>query len=290
MFNNKTKKEAVERLKREMSSYEKARKDLERSAVRLHNRRESSIALIKEIEKYINRLANTPKEFEKNVSEINVNIAGFEALTQIEYDEELIVKIGGGGAALGVGGGVAVAAMGPTVAMSIATTFGTASTGAAIAGLQGAAATNAALAWLGGGALAAGGGGGMAAGNAFLALAGPIGWALGAIGLVGGGLFANKKNKEAAIKAEDERVKLKASRKNLEAVNYNIKRLRQSTKEISKLLNESFVQFVEETRSVTSYEQFTDEHKHELRAIINNTLSLSKLFMEDVGDGNSQEI
>lgn len=289
MFNNKTKKEAVERLKSEMSSYEKARKDLERSAVRLHNRRESSIALIKEIEKYINRLANTPKEFEKNVSEINVNIAGFEALTQIEYDEELIVKIGGGGAALGVGSGVAVAAMGPTVAMSIATTFGTASTGAAIAGLQGAAATNAALAWLGGGALAAGGGG-MAAGNAFLALAGPIGWALGAIGLVGGGLFANKKNKEAAIKAEDERVKLKASRKNLEAVNYNIKRLRQSTKEISKLLNESFVQFVEETRSVTSYEQFTDEHKHELRAIINNTLSLSKLFMEDVGDGNSQEI
>ncbi len=36
---------------------------------------------------------------------------------------------------------------------------------------------NAALAWLGGGALAAGGGG-MAAGEAFLTLAGPVGWGI----------------------------------------------------------------------------------------------------------------
>ena len=73
--------------------------------------------------------------------------------------------------------------MGPTAAMGIATTFGVASTGTAISSLSGAAATNAALAWLGGGALAAGGGG-MAAGEAFLALAGPIGWALAAASLV----------------------------------------------------------------------------------------------------------
>ena len=62
--------------------------------------------------------------------------------------------------------------------MGIATTFGVASTGTAISALSGAAATNAALAWLGGGALAVGGGG-MAAGNAFLALAGPVGCAIG---------------------------------------------------------------------------------------------------------------
>lgn len=62
--------------------------------------------------------------------------------------------------------------------MAIATTLGTASTGTAISALSGAAATNAALAWLGGGALATGGGG-VAAGEAFLALAGPVGWAIG---------------------------------------------------------------------------------------------------------------
>ena len=51
------------------------------------------------------------------------------------------------------------ATLGPSAAMAIATTFGTASTGAAIGTLGGAAATNAALAWLGGGAIAAGGAG-----------------------------------------------------------------------------------------------------------------------------------
>lgn len=280
MFNSKIKKEAVARLKSEMDSYEKARKNLERSAVRLHRRRESSIALIKEIEKYINRLADAPNEFEKNVSDINVNIAGFEALTQIEYDEELIAKISGGGEE-----------MSPTAAMSMATTFGTASTGVAIAGLEGVEAVHAALVWLGSEVLAGGGGGGgMVAGNALLALVGPVGWVLGAVGVVGGGLLVNKKNKNKAIKLEDERVKLKASRKNLEAVNYNIKRLRQSTKEISKLLKESFVQFVEETRLITSYEQFTNEDKDELRMIINLMLSLSTLFTEDIDDGNGQEV
>ncbi len=50
---------------------------------------------------------------------------------------------------------------------ALATTFGTASTGTAIAALHGAVATNAALAWLGGGTLAAGGGG-VAAGSVAL--------------------------------------------------------------------------------------------------------------------------
>ena len=84
--------------------------------------------------------------------------------------------------------GVAVVTMGPTVAMGIATTFGVASTGTAISTLSGAAATNAALAWLGGGSLVAGGGG-MAAGNAFLAMAGPVGWAIAGVSLLASGLF-----------------------------------------------------------------------------------------------------
>jgi excinuclease ABC subunit C len=97
----------------------------------------------------------------------------------------------------GIGAGVAVAALGPTAAMGIATTFGVASTGTAISALSGAAATNAALAWLGGGALAAGGGG-MAAGSAFLALAGPIGWAIAGVAIISSGLmfWKTKSDKE----------------------------------------------------------------------------------------------
>ena len=107
---------------------------------------------------------------------------------KIESDYKNAAAKNAGKGAAGFGAGVAVAALGPTAAMGIATTFGVASTGTAISALSGAAATNAALAWLGGGALAAGGGG-MAAGNAFLALAGPVGWAIAGVALVVSGLL-----------------------------------------------------------------------------------------------------
>ena len=94
------------------------------------------------------------------------------------------VSSGAAGAATGVG----VVTLAPTAAMSIATTFGVASTGTAISSLSGAAATNAALAWLGGGTLAAGGGG-MAGGSALLALAGPVGWSIAGVALLGGGIM-----------------------------------------------------------------------------------------------------
>ena len=89
---------------------------------------------------------------------------------ELEY-KKAEAKTASQGAA-GVGAGIAIVTLGPTVAMGVATTFGVASTGTAISTLTGAAATNAALAWLGGGALATGGGG-MAAGSTFLALAVP---------------------------------------------------------------------------------------------------------------------
>ena len=110
---------------------------------------------------------------------------------KIEQDYKAAAMKSAGGAVAGVGAGVAVAALGPTAAMGIATTFGVASTGTAISALSGAAATNAALAWLGGGALAVGGGG-MAAGEAFLTLAGPVGWAIGAVAVIGSGLMVWK--------------------------------------------------------------------------------------------------
>jgi len=59
-------------------------------------------------------------------------------------------------------------------AMTIALTYGTASTGTAISTLSGAAATKAAAAWLGGGSLATGGGGMAAAGSSILVTGGTV--------------------------------------------------------------------------------------------------------------------
>lgn len=122
----------------------------------------------------------------ENLKAIRINWKQQAEKIELEY-KKAEVKAAGQGAA-GVSAGVAVVALGPTVAMGIATTFGVASTGTAISALSGAAATNAALAWLGGGALAAGGGG-MAAGSAFLALAGPVGWAIAGVSVLASGLM-----------------------------------------------------------------------------------------------------
>lgn len=282
MLNSSMKKEAVEKLKKEVSNYEKAQKNVQQSALNLHNCRTSAIGVIENVENYINTLRNTPKAFEKEFEGIHFNTASFKTLSEIEYDEKLMIKIAGGGTTAGVAAGVATAAFAPTAAMAIATTFGTASTGAAISGLSGAAATNAALAWLGGGALAAGGGG-MAAGNALLALAGPIGWGIGAASLVAGGVFASKKNKEAAIKADSERLKIVKERRKIDAIQYEIVELTTTTK---KLMNGLFValnEFTRDAHGITSFNDYTPDQRQQLIAIINNTSSLSKLFMKEIG-------
>lgn len=282
MLNSSLKKEAVEKLKKEVTNYENAQKNVQKATLNLHNSRISALEVIDNVERYINSIANTPKEFDKEFEAIRINTASFKALSEITYDEKLMIKIAGGGATAGVAAGVATAAFAPTAAMAIATTFGTASTGAAISGLSGAAATNAALAWLGGGALAAGGGG-MAAGNTLLALAGPIGWGIGAVSLVAGGVFASKKNKEAAIKADKERLEISKEHRKIDAIQYEIVELTSTTKKLMNELYEMITIFTNGAQDITSFEQYSSDQKQELIAIINNTSSLSNLFMKEIG-------
>lgn len=156
------------------------------------------------------RIRNVPEESGIEYEEIKkIRLSWKQQADKIKADyEDTKVKQAGKGA-IGTGVGVAVVAMGPTAAMGVATTFGVASTGTAISALSGAAATNAALAWLGGGALAAGGGG-MAAGQTFLALAGPVGWAIAGVTLLGSGITllksrANKKRLENVFALISER-------------------------------------------------------------------------------------
>lgn len=150
-----------------------------------------------EIQVVFDNIRNVPSDKKLVYEELKrVRLNWKQQAEKIEQDYKLAEAKNAGAGAAGAGVGVAVVTMGPTVAMGVATTFGVASTGTAISTLSGAAATNAALAWLGGGALAAGGGG-MAAGEAFLTLAGPVGWAIAGVALLTSGIlmWITKNNK-----------------------------------------------------------------------------------------------
>ncbi len=218
------------------------------------------------IQSLFDRIRNVPEEnmlkYEK-LKAIRVNWKQQAEKIELEY-KKAEVKAAGQGAA-GVGAGVAVAALGPTAAMGIATTFGVASTGTAISALSGAAATNAALAWLGGGALAAGGGG-MAAGSAFLALAGPVGWAIAGVSVVASGLmfFKTKSDKERL-----ENVYALISNRDIKSYELAIVELSERIARIvdeSGKLNEAITKI--ETFG-TDYTQMTEEQQYELGAYVN---------------------
>ena len=157
-----------------------------------------------DIQEKFDMIQNIPNEEKIRYEELKqIRLNWKKQVDEITKKYEEIKKEGsnvaGGVAGVGVGAGVAVATLGPGVAMGIATVFGVASTGTAVSALSGAAAANAALAWLGGGALAAGGGG-MAAGEVFLALMGPIGFAIAGFGIIAGGfLFWKNKNDKKCL-------------------------------------------------------------------------------------------
>ena len=218
------------------------------------------------IQTAFDRIRNVPEEnrltYEK-LKAIRVNWKQQAENIELEY-KKAEVKAAGQGAA-GVGAGVAVVTLGPTVAMGVATTFGVASTGTAISALSGAAATNAALAWLGGGALAAGGGG-MAAGSAFLALAGPIGWAIAGLSIIASGLmfFKTKGDKERL-----ENIYARISNRDVKTYELAIvelsERIKRIIDETGKL--ETAIKKIETFG--TDYIQMTEEQQYELGAYVN---------------------
>ena len=277
MFYNKTKKTAICRLKTAENVCNNLAKDANDTAMELYQTRKSAALAIDRIEKYINSLANTPKEFIKEISEVKVSIKEFNEAVRIEKQNNSDnIK----GATIATGGTVAgglIASLGPTAAMAIATTFGTASTGTAIASLSGAAATNAALAWLGGGTLVAGGGG-MAAGNAFLALAGPVGWSIAGALALGGGIFAAYKNKKAAEEAQKIAIEIENHISKLRPKFNKLKHLNTETTKLKSALDISLMV----NTYPKDYLMFSQEQKETLAALINNARSMGKLINERV--------
>lgn len=247
--------------------------------VRLFVERNRAVDSIDNVKNLINSIANHPKEFDAEFEEIESSRKQFKDTCEFADKELQAARQAAGGMGAGMAAGASVAFMAPTAAMWIATTFGTASTGAAISTLSGAAAANAALAWLGGGALAAGGGG-MAAGNALLALAGPVGWGIaGATLLTSIILFSKKRMKLNKEKNEE-----------IEKVKKNIVAVKEMDAKINELLNRTIGVRTKLNEAYTGclsvfgrdYLSIEDEKKQALGALVNNTLTLSVMLDENI--------
>ena len=231
------------------------------------------------VEELVNSIANHPKSFEADFEEIKMERESFQNAADFGERELQAARNAAGGAGAGIAAGASVAFMAPTAAMWVATTFGTASTGAAISTLSGAAAESAALAWIGGGALSAGGGG-MAAGNALLAMAGPVGWTIaGATLLTSILLFAKKKTKLSKQKNEEIET-VKRNTEKVREMDALINALLSQTTDIRNGLNHSYTQCL--YMYGQDYTTFNENQKRSLGALVNQTKALSAMFAKTV--------
>ena len=215
------------------------------------------------IQNQFDKIRNVPSDTKRKYELAKeVRLEWKQQVDKIEHDYNSATKVELSTGAATTGMGVGVATLGPTAAMSIATTFGVASTGTPIATLSGAAATKAALAWLGGGAIAAGGAG-IAGGSALLALAGPIGWGLAGVAAIF--LHLNLHWQELNGKLEI-----------LKPKHQKLLRLLSSTKALNKK--------VELDMFLTAPNDYCSEDypKEELVEIVNNCKTIGKMVNETI--------
>lgn len=219
-----------------------------------------------------------------NESKLTLDKLKKERLNWIQQVETIIedykkaeLKTMGAGVA-GAGAGIAVAALGPTAAMGLATTVGVASTGTAISTLSGAAATNAALAWLGGGALTAGGGG-MAAGNTLIFLTGPVGWTIAGATLLGSGaLFLKGKNDKEKL----EKVYTAISKRDIDLYRLSIVEMNER---ITKITNETDLlqNAIQEIGNYgDDYDEMTEKQQYNLMSFVNLMESSTALLTHPI--------
>lgn len=224
-------------------------------------------------------IRNVPSDKYLQLEELkNVRLDWKDQVEKIESDYKVAAAKGAGVGAAGAGAGVAVAALGPTAAMGLATTFGVASTGTAISTLTGAAATNAALAWLGGGALTAGGGG-MVAGNVLLALAGPIGWGIAGVALLGGGtLFWKAKNDKERLENIFTLISerdVKSYELSIVELNERIRRIKDETTKLHDAVNEVKTFGID-------YNQMSENQQYKLGSYVNLMNSSTQLLVNPI--------
>ncbi|MEE0398085.1 MAG: hypothetical protein UDQ92_08030 [Lachnospiraceae bacterium] len=274
MFNGKLKKIAIQEAQQANEIYKLTYENALKKVTELYENKQNAVKILKAVEAYVETLSNKPYELQKRMSEIQCRRKAFEnEVKKIEIESKKADKVSGRVAGAGMAAGAGVAAFGPTAAMAVATTFGTASTGTAIASLSGAAATKAALAWLGGGALTAGGGG-MAAGQAFLAMAGPVGWSIGGAALIGGALLASSKNKKIAEKAEKQTKEIQSETDKMKRI--KIKVIAEIEAISPLVVGISFLLKELNEKKNRDYNLFSMEEKNKLMSLMNSAEALSK--------------
>mgnify|MGYP007102015006 CR=1 FL=1 len=282
MFNSSLKKEALRIHDEMLEKYNASYKNMGVSCEKLYSIRGESVDIIKLIERVINSIANTPKEFDIQMGKVGKELIKFketEEYAKEAYDASVKAGVNMvGGAAAGVG----VAAMAPTALMSIATTFGTATTGTAISALSGAAAQKAAVAWIGRtfAGFAVNGGAGMAVGEAFLALAGPIGWGITAASTGISLISLSNKNKEVADDAVREAKEMAKAREALDETTEKVNALQVKTDALYSDLNKQRDRIMKFMNM--DYLSLNEGDQYFLGTVVNNTLSLSVLLNETI--------
>ena len=279
MFNSSLKNDALAIHQKEVDKYNNAYETMIISCDRLYQKRLSSVDCIDKINMLINSIANTPKDFEKMIQSIKKERDKFTETTEYVNKSMKSTVESGIGVFSAIGAGGVFAGIAPNIAMSIATTFGTASTGTAISSLSGAAATKAALAWLGGGVLNAGGGG-VAAGQALLALAGPIGWGIAAAGTGISLISLSVKNQKIADEAVNEAKRIAKLRASVVNTNEKISHLIHETELLLGKLNHQYSEL--SVYESADYITLTEDVQIQLGTLVNNTLSLSELINKTV--------
>ena len=281
MFNSSVRRKAIEALKKTVAKHEAVREQTTHASEHLfEQRRRAASEVIERVETYVNFLANSPKEFDRTVADYRIAAGRFDQhVERLEIEATQTTKVGSATGTAGAVAGIGVAALGPSAAMAVATTFGVASTGTAISALSGAAAANAALAWLGGGALAVGGGG-MAAGSTLLALTGPVGWGVAGTAVLGTAVYLRSRNRKYAKEATESRVKVEGEIRSLAAAMREIEGLRRQTK----IHADGCVADLEwlTKHAPTDYRKFQNDQKKRLAALINHIRSLAKLLSAQV--------
>lgn len=275
MLNIGTKKEALKIHEAAINKYNNTYSQMTKSCEVLYLKRKESVAIIEDIETLINSIANSPKDFSITMASVATERSQFRQTEEYAKEAYNAAIKAESGAAAAVAGGTALAALGPSAAMWVATTFGTASTGTAISALHGIAATNAALAWLGGGTLTTGAAG-IAGGKALLALAGPIGWTIAGTAVGVSSIFISRKNKKVAEKAIDAAKEITIVGAELCETNARIQHMADEISMLNAKLNEYFDKC--DMLRNSDYALLPDNDRFMLGALVNNTQSLAALL------------
>ncbi len=282
MFNYSLKNEALKIHKNALEIYNASNEKMNNTCEKLYSKRKKSVEVIKMVENVINSVANTPKDYNTKMGKVHKELNLFKETIEYAnkaYDDAVKAGVNIAG---GVATGVGVAAFAPTALMSLATTFGTASTGTAISALSGAAAQKAAVAWIGrtfaGAAVKQGAG--MAVGKVFLSLAGPVGWGISAISTGASLISFSDKNRKLSDDIITEAKDIAKAKEELDETTERINELIIKTCKIYNDINKQRKKI--SSLAYVNYNILDCETKTFLGTLVNNTLSLSELINKNI--------